>query len=72
MDAAWKRWLALAVLWNTHAAAGVCRWLQAVRANFGAMRSTAGLMVLMAAGVLAGRLLGAIRMATRAGPVLAE
>ncbi len=57
MDAAWKRWLALAVLWGspviiTFVVVGVCWWLQTVRANFGAMRSTAGLMVLMAAGVL--------------------
>lgn len=57
MDSPWKRWLMAAVLWGspvmiTVAVALVCWWLQTVRANFGAMRSTAGITLLIGAGVL--------------------
>lgn len=66
MDAAWKRWVELGVLWGspvviTLAAVAVGWWLQTVRANFGAMRSTAELTVLA----------GAIALALHAGYFLA-
>lgn len=66
MDAGWKRWLIMAVLWGspvliTVGVIAVGAYLQTVRRNFGAMNSKMGITVVM----------GVVGMAIHAGYFMA-